>query len=180
MDIKNDRRSEVDVVAPSDPPSASRISAHPMSLAIVSGLFGVAVAFIGVYFASSQAPDLSPRVSDLEQKLEAANKENEALRKEVAELQKPETAAESITVLEHGSAGIMEKSYLVTVDKISGGVAEMSFRKVTDTSGFIDRKQLSEGDLIRLSTDALSCTVAVTEVMGFAVKVFTQCVPVSR
>ncbi|WP_457155614.1 bZIP transcription factor, partial [Mesorhizobium sp. P5_C1] len=127
---------------PEDNAVLAGISRHPLLIAIVtSGLALSGVYMTVLYKSSPNASELSAaqdRVEALERTVETLKHENDELKRTISEfVTQASTVTESVVIPEGSFIGVMDKSYIVTLDRISGGIAELSVR---DLTGYSEKK----------------------------------------
>ncbi len=166
----------------------SRITSSPLTVALVSGFCGiVAGAFSGGYFAPkaptsvNAVPQNTEQISRLTSRIQELETENRELHAQTKVAQIADTAkqaspyVESFAIPNGQFMGVADHRYIVTVKSITDGVGEIGVTDVRDRDGFIDKKFVMRGSSLRLKSDALECTLKISDVLPAAINMATEC-----
>lgn len=160
----------------------SGLSSNQLLVAAVSGFFIVIAAGVTGYFARP-VPDPPPQVTyttdestvpELLEEIAKLRAENESLRASIdAASRNP--FVESFVIPNGKFMGLAEKNYIISVNNIENGVAEMMVKWVHERTGFEDRKFVSKGSILHLASEDVECVVNVGDVLSSGVNLETKC-----
>lgn len=174
-----------------DPPKQSAVSraiAHPFTLAIVAGVFGIVCAVVGAVATSmvGSASSDHAQIGALEERLARMTAERDALFDQLTALQEQAMAGASSSVEPlHSEAlaipvgsfiGMMERTFITYVEKVSSGTATIQIRDLTGSS---EQYYVRPGNRILLFPEGRRCALNVDHVDANVISISTECVNVS-
>lgn len=164
------------------------MASHPLLIALVSGVCGIIGTIITVYFNRPEVPNPTTSLVSAESALARLKAENEELKAENSKLRaansiRPTTenivqrssTVESFVIPSRKFAGVANRSYIITVVDIQGGVAELRLKQVTADNSIDEVIFVTKANTIQLNSEKYECRLHVIDVMGFAVNLETEC-----
>lgn len=167
----------------------SRVIAHPFTLAIVTGVFGIACAVVGAVVTSmlGNAGADHAQIGALEERLTRITDERDALFDQLTALQEQvmdDASAsvepphnESLAIPVGSFIGMMDRTYITYVEKVRSGTATIQIRDLTGSS---EQYYVRPGNRILLFPEGRRCALNVDHVDANVISISTECVRISN